>query len=316
MNTRVLSLLLLPLIFGGVHSVSAQSNDNYPLQGRADFTLTATVASVDADRDRLVVTGDDNRRYTVDTYKSEIALRDSNRSGETGDLVRGMRVSIVGRLLSSDIVAANRVRVLSLAGGGARQTVPVGPRGDRRTFDGRSSDGRRIDLHGTVSSVDERRGRFVVRINNRQRTVFVNDDTDFRNIDFDPDNRVPLRSGDRITVSGALREDGAVDATRVALDRPAPDRDDNPYLSERQITGRVSAKSAPYLSRDIKLRLEGSDREVKIIVPKGIGIRRNGRAVSIHDVGKDALVRITGARDGDSFRASRIEVLGSARDDE
>lgn len=310
MNTRVLSLLLLPLIFGGVCPASAQSNDNYPLQGRADFTLTATITSVDADRDRLVVTGDDNRRYTVDTYKSDIALRDSNRSGETGDLVRGMRVSIAGRLLSSDIVAADRVRVLSLAGGGARQTVPIGPRGERR-----QTDGRRIDLHGTVSSVDERRGRFVVRINGRQRTVFVNEDTDFRNLDSDPDNRVPLRPGDRITVSGALREDGAVDATRVALDRPASDRDDNPYLSERQITGRVSAKSAPYLSRDIKIRLDGSDREVKVIVPKGIGIRRNGRAVSIHEVDKDTLIRVTGARDGDSFRASRIEVLSSARDD-
>ncbi|MBV9849107.1 MAG: hypothetical protein JO250_05395, partial [Armatimonadetes bacterium] len=72
--------------------------------------------------------------------------------------------------------------------------------------------------------------------------------------------------------------------------------------------GRVTQQSNRYTSRDIKIRV-AEDHEVKVHVPSGTPITRDGRPISVHELTKDDVVRISGASDGDDFRADRITVI-------
>ena len=77
------------------------------------------------------------------------------------------------------------------------------------------------------------------------------------------------------------------------------------------LLGRVSSTSNRFTSRDIKIHLDGNNREVKVKVPRGIPISRDGQAISIHDLKGDDKVRVSGDYDGNDFRASKIEVVRS-----
>jgi hypothetical protein len=302
MTTRIplLSLLGLGLIVAAPVTLAAPARaQDYPYQGRAGFTVDGTVTSVDTDRDRVILSGDNGRRYTLDTYQTNIVLRDRDKPGTTGDLIPGMRLHVTGSLLSQNIIEADQVRVLALSG---RPTTPANP----------SDADNSINLRGTVATVDDRRGSMTVHINTHERVVFLNDYTDIRGVGRPPDDEFPFRPGDRVTVSGVLRDDGTVLADQVSLVRSVDEGGSD--RNARSLTGRVSDRSNRYYSRDIKIRVS-PDHEVKIKVPSGIPVRRDGQPISVHDLTTDDVVRVYGSYDGDTFKASRIDVVQSYRDD-
>ena len=119
-------LFLLLTVAGRGH---AQDSD-YPFQTQAGFTINASVVQVDPDRDRVQATGDDGKTYTLDTYKAAIILLGTTRTGQTGDLVEGMRVHVEGLLVSGSIIEAKKVSVLPFRPPAPRQ--PAGQHARRR----------------------------------------------------------------------------------------------------------------------------------------------------------------------------------------
>lgn len=341
MRTPIMTTALVALgLAGGLTSAlpaHAQRGDNYPLQGQASFSLDGTVDRVDVDRDRVIVSGDDGRTYTVDTYRSSIALRNTSRRGETGDLVTGMRLHVTGTRLSGDIVEADQVSVQPFRS--ARPTIPVpGHRSnapvrddypydrgsdsynaDPYSSDSTYSDSRSITMRGTVESVDNRRGTFALRVNSRTRTVYVNGSTDLSDLDrsVNRGSRIPLRVGDRVSVAGVLQSNGTVTADTLSARNltggNSNSRNDGTYRRGNQLQGVITQTSSRFMSRDLKVRLS-SGREVTVHVPKNVTVRRNGRAVSVHELTSDDQVRIDGSYDGSDFKATRIEVTGRAYD--
>ena len=93
-------------------SVAGADDSAYPYRGQSGYRVDGLIRRVDAAHDRLVIYGDDNRRYNVDDYNSDIILRGVDRAGETADLQRGMRVHITGTLLGVAFLEADHVRVL------------------------------------------------------------------------------------------------------------------------------------------------------------------------------------------------------------
>ena len=94
-------------------SATRSEDSNYPYQGQSDFTVSGLVRRVDSGHDRLIIIGDDNRRYTVDDYNADVLLRSADRSGQTADLDQGMRVHITGTLLGRSFIEADRISVVS-----------------------------------------------------------------------------------------------------------------------------------------------------------------------------------------------------------
>lgn len=209
-------------LMGGVTGAKVHADD-YPYQGQANFSLDGTVAQVDVDRDRVVLTGDNGRTYTVDTYQCHIALRDTDRPGTTADLVPGMRLHIAGALASSTIVEADQVTVQPYRSTGPVPR-PISP--SKPVFAGHEP----ITLRGTVESVDNTHDRFVVRVRDHTRTVYVNDQTDLEDLDYGGSgDQIPLHSGDRVTVAGTFRTDGTVLASSVRGGAITPESGSSTY---------------------------------------------------------------------------------------
>jgi hypothetical protein len=104
-------------------TTSADTTDaSYPYEGQSGFVVDGLIRRVDAGNDRIVVFGDDNRRYNVDDYNADIRLHGQN--ADPGDLERGMRVRVSGRLLGVAFVAADLVRVLP-SGDADSDTAPL-----------------------------------------------------------------------------------------------------------------------------------------------------------------------------------------------
>ena len=79
------------------------------------FTLDGLIRGVDAPHNQVTLLSDDDKRYTADTLNTDIILRGTERAGLTADLAQGMRVHLVGVLLPSGLVEADRIRVLPAA---------------------------------------------------------------------------------------------------------------------------------------------------------------------------------------------------------
>jgi hypothetical protein len=321
------SLAALGLAGGLVSQATAQAEGGHnKSQSRAAFSIDGTVQDVDADRDRVTFKADDGHAYTLDTYQADISLRDTQKSGQTGDLVPGMRLHITGERLSGDVIEADQVSVLPY-----RDVKPTAPA--RHDAPAVPDPNTHVTLRGTVQSVDTHRGMFVVQINDHTRKVFVDDETDLRDLNGTDDDRLPLHSGDRVSVVGDIQDDGTVQATLVTPRRlddvpPAPVASVPVQRSapvehvpdfgvdaqhERTLLGRIS-KESEYFSRDIKIRVSVS-HEISVHVPKGIPIRRDGEAISVHDLKDDQVVRVTGDYVNDDFKATRIELLDDSAGD-
>lgn len=277
----------------GAGSHAAQmAADSYPYAGKPDFLLDGKVLTVDSDRDLITLLGDDGTTYTVDTLGTQITLRTTERPGDTDDLTRDMRVHISGTLLSGNLIAANSLLILPVptAAVSLRPTTPS-PRVQPLIFT--------ISLRGTVTAVNNDADSFDVRVSSHQRTVFVSDDTAFPNI-FVADNKVPVRPGDRVTVDGKLAADGTVTASTVRMVRALS------VLHE--LIGRVTEPSSPFYTRDILIKLD-CGVAVKVKSPSGITILRDNEPISVHDLSTDDVIRAEGSFSGDTFVATRIDVL-------
>ncbi len=278
--------------------------DDYPYQGQANFVVSGTVTAVDIDRDRIALTADGGHAYTLDTYKASIALRGTDKRGMTADLVPGMRLRARGTRVSADIVEADTVTVLPYVGG-------VPPGGVQRPIAPPLAD-QSITLRGTVESVDNNRGAFVVRVNDHTRTIMVNERTDYGYITWNgPVDRILVNVGDRVTVAGTLKRDGTVLAAAVTRRAALLVGDAAPHRGV--LTGPITRPSNHLTSRDIKVRVSVG-QEVTVHVPRDTPIQRDGRPISVHSLSRNDVVRVEGAPDGDDFKASRIVVLRSNDD--
>ena len=304
MRTKISSLVLPAVVMlagsicGGLSAPCRAQAASSPYQSRL-FVMEGVLTRVDANRERVILNGDDGKTYTLDTADAEITLLDGNRAGMTPDLARGMRIHVSGQQIASGIAEVSLLRVLDAArpaSSPVRVTAPAGAA---------------IELRGTVSSLNTRRGTFVVRVRDHTRTILLADDTDLSGMALSDPSRFPVKTGDRVTVAGRLQSDGSVLAGAISLSKtislpPAV------VHAARVLVGQISSTSSRYTSRDIKLWLS-NDREIKIKVPRGIPIRRDGQAISVHDLNENDTVRVTGAYEGNDFKADRIEVL--RRDD-
>ena len=268
----LLALGLSAVVPDGTVSKPVRADDS-PFQSQP-FTMNGTIAKVDVDRDRVTFNGDDGKRYTLDTSQCDITLPDGNRAGLTADLAPGNRVHVVGHLLSSSIAEVDQLRLLGDPDRPA--TRPTRPRTLPQDGDSAPIP---IDFRGTVDSIDTDRGAFVVRVKDHTRTVLLADNTDVSGLHLPDPSVFPVKPGDRVTVAGFLQPDGNVLAGVVSLSRTVA-LPPVPAVSPRppSLVGRVSSTSNRYTGRDIKIRLSGNSREVKIRVPHGVVIRRDGRA--------------------------------------
>ncbi len=303
MRTHIrVGAVLAGLMLGGVAASPARAQ-GYPTSARA-FAADGVLTRVDADHDRATLAGDDGRTYTLDLSGADITLIDGNRAGMTPDLARGMRVHVGGRLLAAGIAEVAQVRVLGAANLPAAHSVLVAPADPPPGV---------FTVRGTVTATDAGRGAFVLRVNGHTRTIFLADNTDLSELTAHGDKGFPVSPGERVTVAGGLQPDGDVLAGLLSS-RPDVDYSRLPVSRDHVLLGRVSSRSSRYGSRDIKMRLDGSDREIKIKVPRSIPIRRDGRAISVHDLQNDDALRVSGVYDGGDFRAARIDVLRPVED--
>ena len=263
--------------------------DDYPYQAHP-LTLDGTLSSVDTDRDRVILSGGDGRRYTLDTSQTDITLMDGNQAGLTNDLKSGMRVHLAGKLLSQGIVEADQLRILS-----EQLRRPVNT----------IKPGTPFTVHGNVLSTDTNRGSFVVRINDHTRTIYVSDQTDMSGMGRGIVDPLPVRVGDRVIVAGILAGDGSVQADAVSLGRTIPSGG-AAYRSGHELSGHVTGTSNRFTSRDITVQ-DPTGREVTVRVPSRTPVRRDGQPISVHEISKDDQVRIIGSYDGDNFKATRID---------
>jgi len=163
-----------------------------------------------------------------------------------------------------------------------------------------------------VESVDNNRGAFVVRVNDHTRTIMVNDRTDYGYITWDgPVDRILVKVGDRVTVTGTLERDGTVLASTVTRREVLQAGDTAAHRNV--LTGPVTRPSNHLTSRDIKVRVSVG-QEVTVHVPRDTAIMRDGQAISVHSLSRNDVVRVEGTPDGDDFKASRIVVLRSNDD--
>ncbi len=131
----------------------------------------------------------------------------------------------------------------------------------------------------------------------------MDDSTDFRlggRPAPDSDSLIPLRPGDRATVSGIIRPDGTVVADTV---RVGPGDAQGVTL-----VGRVVRPAGRYGSRDIQVRSEDGSL-VMVHVPDDVPVTRDDQPVSVHDLSEDDVVRVECFPDGDAVQATRISVV-------
>lgn len=218
---------------------STAGDSSYPYQGRARFTVDGLVRRVDADHDRLVIYGDDNRRYTVDDYDAAIVLRDADRAGDTADLRRGMRIHIIGTLLSRTLITADRIRVLSTR---AAQDAPqdaalVAPVPDTLVAPpapGPSPDvvpavpapaGKDVSLEALITDVDTDGGRVTILGPDDKRLTADTHGSDIILLSTEHAGGVAdLKRGMHVRLIGVQAPDGSMQADRIRVlpDDPAP----------------------------------------------------------------------------------------------
>jgi hypothetical protein len=305
---------------------SAEGVDSYPFQGDQNFRTDGVVTMVDPDRDRVTITAPDGRHYNLDTSDTHIKLLLTDEPGDTGDLVVGMHIRVSGRLLGTDVVAADQINVQPYTGASPPQ-APQPPEEPAATVPPPASPapapsvdtGRHIELRGTVESVDDDLGLLVVHVRDHSRTVYVDNHTDLTAVPSPDDSHIGVHSGDRVTVQGTLRGDGGVTAAAISLTRGQAVAKAPPFAryagDEHHLVGRVSRESDKYSTRDIKVRLDPG-HDVTVHVPHDVQVLRGGRPISVHELTVEDVVRVVGSYDGSDFVATRIDVLQTYSDEE
>lgn len=304
MRTKLICFILLASGLTGVLPAALVAQADYtPFQSR-QFVMDGVITQVDGKHDRLVIRGGDGRDYRLDMSEADITFLGGNRAGTLPDLAPGMRVHVTGRQISSGLAEIGQLRVLKpVPSAPSRPRGPGVPQGAAAA----AAAGEDIQLRGTVGAVDTRRGAFLVRVGSHTRTIYLAGATDLSGLAPHAPNRFPVKPGDRVTVAGRLQPDGGVLAGAVSLSRTITLPAAVP-LPERVLFGRITSVSNRFTGRDIKIRL-ADDREIKVKVPRGLSVRRDGRGISVHDLRGGDDVRVTGSFDGSDFKADRVDVL-------
>ena len=304
MRTRLICLVLLTAgLTGGGFAPPAACADYIPFQSRP-LALDGVITQVNGTHDRLIIRVSTGRAYALDTSKANITLFGGDRAGRAEDLALGMRVHVTGRQIPSGVTEVRQLRVLAVAPPApTRPRGPVVPQG----ADAAAAAGEDIQLRGTVSTVDTRRGAFVVRVGNHTRTIYLAGGTDLSGLAQHDASRFPVKTGDRVTVAGRLQPDGGVLAGAVSLSRVITLPAAAP-LPSRVLFGRITSVGTRFTGRDIKILL-ADRREIKVKVGRGLSVRRDGRLISVHDLRGGDDVRMTGIFDGSDFKADRVDVL-------
>lgn len=273
---------------GSLGSVSAAQTAPLPISGQ-HVALAGTLKRVEAGPHAALFAADDGRQYVLDLSQAKIILP----SGSHLPLLPGTRGFVLGLGNVDGSITVSRFQTVPAAVVPA--LIPTAPEPQDFT------------VRGTVEAIDLERGAFVLRINTHTRTVFVTPDTDVSGL---PATRAgfPVQPGQRVTVGGSLQPEGTVLAGLLTA------REDVDYhtpggYSNRVLFGTISSPANKLGHRDIKLRTADGSTETKIIVPRGIPVRRSGAQISVYDLSRRDSVRVIGRLAGTELRAGRIDVL-------
>lgn len=283
--TTFLSLCWL----GSFGSVWAAQTDPLPISGQ-QVTLAGTLRRVEAGPHAALFAGDDGRQYVLDLSQAKIVLP----NGVKVPLTPGTRGLVSGLGNTDGSITVSRFQAVSAS----IVTAPTPNVPEPLDF----------TVRGTVEAIDLERGAFVLRINTHTRTVFVTPDTDISGLPA-AGTGFPVQPGQRVTVGGSLQPEGTVLAGLLTT------KEDVNYHTlgdqpDRILFGTVSSPANKYGHRDIKIRIaDGGGTEAKIVIPRGIPVRRLGSQISVYDLSRRDSVRVTGRLAGTEFRAGRIDVL-------
>ena len=276
---------------GSFGSVTAAQTGPLPIAGQ-HVTLAGTLKRVEARPHAALFAGDDGRQYVLDLSQAKIVLL----GGARLPLLPGTRGTVSGLGNADGSITVSRFQAVPAA----VATAPIPSVPEPLDF----------TVRGTVEAIDLERGAFVLRINTHTRTVFVTPDTDVSGL---PGAKAgfPVQPGQRVTVGGSLQPEGTVLAGLLTA------KEDVDYhtftgLPNRILFGTVSSPANKLGHRDIKIRLADGGAETKIVVPRGIPVRRTGAQISVYDLSRRDQVRVTGRLSGMDFRAARIDVLAPA----
>ncbi len=106
---------------------AALPSEPAPAPAQPQLTLDGLVRDVDAAHHQVVILGDDDKRYTLNLQGTDIILRGTERAGQFEDLTRGMRVHLIGAVLPSGVVEADRLRILPAIEAPAPPPAPIAP---------------------------------------------------------------------------------------------------------------------------------------------------------------------------------------------
>lgn len=281
---------MLSCWLGSLGSVMAAPSGPPAISGQ-HITLAGTLKRVEAGTHAALFAGDDGRQYVLDLSQAKIILPHDVKAL----LSAGTRGTVSGLGNVDGSITASRFQ----AAPAAVVTAPIPTAPEPLDF----------TVRGTVEAIDLERGAFVLRINTHTRTIYVTPDTDVSGLP-SAGAGFPVQAGQRVTVGGSLQPEGTVLAGLLTAQENV-DYHTAPTVPNRILFGTVSSPANKLGHRDIKIRL-ADGTETKIIVPRGIPIRRLGAQISVYDLNRRDSVRVAGRTAGTDFRASRIDVLAPA----
>ena len=286
---RNLAAFVLLFCLGSLGDGTAAQTGPLPISGQ-HLTLAGTLKRVEPGPHAALFAADDGQQYVLDLSQAKIVLP----NGVKAPLAAGTRGLVSGLGNADGSITVSRFQAVPVVA----PPIPSVP----EPLD--------FTVRGTVEAINLERGAFVLRINTHTRTVFVTPDTDVSGLP-GAGAGFPVLAGQRVTVGGSLQPEGTVLAglltTKEDVDYHTP-----ATVPNRILFGTVSSPANKLGRRDIKIRLADGGAEAKIVVPRGIPIRRSGIQISAYDLSRRDTVRVTGRLAGTEFHAARIDVLAAA----
>jgi hypothetical protein len=242
--------------------------------------------------------------YVVDMKRASVHLPAlSSTPGETGDLVVGMRVEVVGVSDGGPIVRATKLQVLPYIPPGA---LPVQTKLVEPAIMSRS---------GTIYSYDIWDSSLILAVGGHNLMVHLSPTTTIQSSDGLTIKPSDLWEGDNVSITGTLAADGSLSATTIVRTEPSTastfdSGSEGQGATDVSISGQVTSEASLF-SRDI--RVQTPSGEVKITVPKKTVVVVDGKRSSVHDLKSNFSVIVWGTPQPDgSFLADKITSDSSA----
>jgi hypothetical protein len=271
-------------------------------QQASSFNAIGYLQTVDPPHHKVVLQSGATS-YTVDTSHSAIHLPvDTAVTCDTGDLVTGMRVNVVGTVVAGPLIRASRLQVLPYI-------PPTTPAKPQIEF---------TKVEGTVDSVDTVHSTVTLVVNGTDRTIQISSPTTIAASDGSNLSLDSLSAGDTLQIRGASNADGTLDATSIVrtgvaapLDQAQPVVPATPVVPSDQVLSGTITAGPSIFARDIKVQTQTG--ETKVTVPRGVPIEIDGKPSSVHDLRKNMTVQIFGAMlPNDTFQADHVISISQA----